>query len=110
MSEWTFAHISWKLFLRKCFHRSQEISIRIISNGWLHKGTIICPPCKEICAKEFAEKNEVCKLGDESPPSTAYPRDELPCGSLLAKISGLLFLCYGFDTVFYLNVIFMFTP
>lgn len=32
-----------------CFHAHQAISIRIMSNGWLHKGAIVCPPCKELC-------------------------------------------------------------
>lgn len=34
----------------ECYHANQEITIRIMSNGWLHKGGIICPPCKEFCS------------------------------------------------------------
>ncbi|CAG9855098.1 unnamed protein product [Phyllotreta striolata] len=74
-------HILVGNYSYECYHANQEIFIRIISNGWLHKGAIKCPPCKEICAKEFASRGEHCKIGDESPPSTSYPRDDLQCNS-----------------------------
>jgi hypothetical protein len=32
-----------------CYFPGQELSIRIISNGWLHKGALVCPPCEELC-------------------------------------------------------------
>lgn len=32
-----------------CYHAGQEIAIRIIQNEWLHKGALICPPCRDIC-------------------------------------------------------------
>ncbi|CAN7983090.1 unnamed protein product [Ixodes hexagonus] len=35
-----------------CYHSKQEIKIQLQYNGWLHIGTIVCPPCREICAKE----------------------------------------------------------
>uniref|UniRef100_A0A6P7GXF4 Leishmanolysin-like peptidase n=1 Tax=Diabrotica virgifera virgifera TaxID=50390 RepID=A0A6P7GXF4_DIAVI len=79
-------HILVGNYSYECYHANQEISIRIISNGWLHKGAIVCPPCKEICAKEFSSRGERCKAGDESPPSTSYPRDDLECS---ADITGL---------------------
>ncbi|KAJ8950377.1 hypothetical protein NQ314_007916 [Rhamnusium bicolor] len=44
-----------------------------------------------IYLKEFAARKEVCKVGTEPPPSTAYPRDDLRCGSSVAKASSLLF-------------------
>ncbi|XP_018320626.1 leishmanolysin-like peptidase [Agrilus planipennis] len=64
-----------------CFHAHQEISIRIISDNWLHKGAIICPPCRQICGEIFSSRGEHCKIGEEAPPPTHYPRDELQCGS-----------------------------
>lgn len=74
-------HILIGNYSYECFHANQEISIRIIDNGWLHKGAVICPPCREVCAKEFSSRGEMCKIGDESPPATAYPRDDLQCCS-----------------------------
>ncbi|XP_056646340.1 leishmanolysin-like peptidase [Diorhabda sublineata] len=85
-------HILVGNYSYECYHPNQEISIRIISNGWLHKGAIVCPPCKEICAKEFSSRGERCKMRDESPPSTSYPRDDLQCGCHIAKASSLLLL------------------
>lgn len=35
-----------------CYHSKQEIKIQLLYNGWLHMGTIVCPSCREICAKE----------------------------------------------------------
>ncbi|XP_066247527.1 leishmanolysin-like peptidase [Euwallacea similis] len=74
-----------------CHHANQEISIRIFSNGWLHKGAIVCPPCREICEKEFEARGEWCKPGEEAPPSTIYHRDELRCDSNIAKVPLYLF-------------------
>lgn len=39
---------------------------------------------------EFALQRTVCKGGDEAPPSTAYPRDELQCSSVSIKFRGIL--------------------
>ncbi|XP_076260842.1 leishmanolysin-like peptidase, invadolysin isoform X1 [Rhynchophorus ferrugineus] len=80
-------HILVGNYSYECYHANQEIIIRIISNGWLHKGGIVCPPCKEICAKEFESRGERCKIGDEAPPSNFYPRDDLRCDSTVAKVS-----------------------
>lgn len=38
-----------------CYHSKQEIKIQLQYSGWLHIGTIVCPPCREICAKEGME-------------------------------------------------------
>jgi hypothetical protein len=32
-----------------CYFPGQELYVRIISNGWLHKGALVCPPCEELC-------------------------------------------------------------
>ncbi|KAL1492801.1 hypothetical protein ABEB36_010985 [Hypothenemus hampei] len=84
-------HILVGNYSYECYHANQEIFIRIINNGWLHKGGIVCPPCKEICAKEFEARGEHCKKGDEAPPSILYPRDDLRCDSNVAKVSIHLF-------------------
>lgn len=80
-------HILVGNYSYECFHANQAITIRIVNNNWLHKGAVICPPCRDICAKEFHSRGEICKIGDESPPATAYPRDDLQCGS--SKISDM---------------------
>ncbi|XP_072402346.1 leishmanolysin-like peptidase [Diabrotica undecimpunctata] len=83
-------HILVGNYSYECYHANQEISIRIISNGWLHKGAIVCPPCKEICAKEFSSRGERCKAGDESPPSTSYPRDDLECSGDVTGVNDVV--------------------
>ncbi|KAJ3639882.1 hypothetical protein Zmor_003253 [Zophobas morio] len=85
-------HILVDNYSYECFHPNQEISIRIISNGWLHKGAIVCPPCRELCAQEFTLRNESCKGSDEAPPSTAYPRDELKCSSIASRLNKFVIL------------------
>lgn len=62
-----------------CFHASQVLQIRIIKKGWLHKGGVVCPPCREMCAEEFASRNEYCKGGEEPLPPNLYPNDVLTC-------------------------------
>lgn len=63
-----------------CYHAHQSITIRIISNNWLHKGAIVCPPCNDICGDEFEKRGGmVCRPGEEAPPSLMYPQDELHC-------------------------------
>lgn len=74
----------------ECFHPGQEINIRINFGGWLHRGAIICPPCKEICGNEFEQRGEKCKFNDEAPPSNKYPKDELRCGSSTSKPPNLV--------------------
>ncbi|KAK5639681.1 hypothetical protein RI129_012173 [Pyrocoelia pectoralis] len=83
-------HIIVGNYTYTCYHAYQELSIRIISGGWLHKGAIICPPCREICADEFEIRDEFCKNGEESPPATFYPRDELQCCTSIRSSSIIL--------------------
>ncbi|XP_043668427.1 leishmanolysin-like peptidase isoform X3 [Vespula pensylvanica] len=74
-------HIMVANYTYTCYHAGQEIAIRIIQNGWLHKGALICPPCKDICQAELKARGEWCKPGDEHPPATYYHRDNLYCSS-----------------------------
>ncbi|KAL3278658.1 hypothetical protein HHI36_016195 [Cryptolaemus montrouzieri] len=78
-------HILVGNYTYTCYHANQEIYIRIISNEWLHKGAIVCPPCREICASQFAARGESCKVGDEPPPANFYPRDELQCSACTVR-------------------------
>lgn len=83
-------HILVGNYSYECYHTNQEITIRIINRGWLHTGAIVCPPCREICAKEFEARGERCKMGDEPPPAIQYPRDDLQCSSSSNKSNLLL--------------------
>lgn len=63
-----------------CYHAGQELNIRIMAGGWLHRGAILCPPCKEICGEHFERLGLECRIREEAPPSNKFPRDELQCG------------------------------
>ncbi|CAH0698245.1 unnamed protein product [Spodoptera exigua] len=65
-----------------CFHASQVLQIRIIKKGWLHKGGVVCPPCREVCKEEFASRNEYCKGGEEPLPPNLYHNDVLTCSAV----------------------------
>ncbi|CAD0207017.1 unnamed protein product [Chrysodeixis includens] len=62
-----------------CYHAGQVLQVRIIKRGWLHKGGVVCPPCRELCGEEFASRNEYCKGGEEPLPPNLYPNDILVC-------------------------------
>ncbi|XP_032455411.1 leishmanolysin-like peptidase isoform X4 [Nasonia vitripennis] len=94
-------HIMVTNYTYTCYHAGQEIAIRIMQNEWLHKGALICPPCRDLCQEEFAQRKEQCKPGDEHPPATFYHRDRLDCDkassnslsiSILVSIIALLFV------------------
>ncbi|KAI4458967.1 leishmanolysin-like peptidase [Holotrichia oblita] len=89
-------HIVVGNYTYTCYHPYQEISIRIMSEDWLHKGAIVCPPCKEVCAEEFASKDQRCKPHEEPLPANMYPRDDLVCASVIIRYNQVLlvFLLY----------------
>ncbi|KAL4702412.1 hypothetical protein ACJJTC_002252 [Scirpophaga incertulas] len=68
-----------------CFHAGQVLQVRIIKKGWLHKGGVVCPPCRELCAEEFASRSEYCKVGEEAMPPNLYPNDILKCSGVVAR-------------------------
>ncbi|XP_026325522.1 leishmanolysin-like peptidase [Hyposmocoma kahamanoa] len=74
-------HIVVGNYTYTCSHAGQVLQIRILKKGWLHKGGVVCPPCRELCAEEFASRNEYCKVGEESPPPNLYRHDILTCGA-----------------------------
>ncbi|EDW42760.1 GM23864 [Drosophila sechellia] len=61
--------------------RAEAMPLRIAANGWLHKGTIMCPPCHELCGAQFAVQGKQCRPGEEPDPLNKYPRDNLACGA-----------------------------
>ncbi|XP_039762788.1 leishmanolysin-like peptidase isoform X3 [Pararge aegeria] len=62
-----------------CYFAGQILHVRIIQNGWLHRGGVVCPPCREMCGTEFTSRGEYCKGGEEAPPPNLYPNDVLAC-------------------------------
>ncbi|CAG9120033.1 unnamed protein product [Plutella xylostella] len=74
-------HIIVGNYTYECSHAGQVLHVRVLSGGWLHRGGVVCPPCREICAAEFASRNEYCKGGEEPKPPNLYPNDILTCGA-----------------------------
>lgn len=89
-------HIVVANYTYTCFFPGQEISVRIVSNGWLRKGAIRCPPCRELCEEQFQAVGQSCKLAEEPLP-TGYPRDELDCGA--ASNTALLLMSIVFSSI-----------
>jgi len=46
-----------------CFYPGQEVPVSLAAGGWLHRGSLVCPPCEEVCQEEFAAKGETCRVG-----------------------------------------------
>ncbi|XP_050360063.1 leishmanolysin-like peptidase isoform X3 [Nymphalis io] len=72
-------HIIVGNYTYTCYFAGQVLQVRIIQKGWLHRGGVVCPPCRELCAEEFASRKEYCKGGEEAPPPNLYPNDVLAC-------------------------------
>ncbi|XP_041983428.1 leishmanolysin-like peptidase isoform X2 [Aricia agestis] len=72
-------HIVVGNYTYTCYFAGQVVQVRVLQAGWLHRGGVVCPPCREICAQEFASRNEYCKIGEEAPPPNLYPKDMLAC-------------------------------
>lgn len=32
-----------------CYYPNQEIEISLMENNWLHTGSLVCPPCENVC-------------------------------------------------------------
>ncbi|CAB3240905.1 unnamed protein product [Arctia plantaginis] len=73
-----------------CFHAGQILQVRIIKKGWLHKGGVVCPPCREMCGEEFKSRGEYCKGGEEPLPPNLYPNDVLTCRATILSPAKLL--------------------
>lgn len=83
-------HIIVANYSFECFYPGQEIHIRIFKNGWLHRGSLVCPHCWEACAEDFKSRNETCKVPEEAPPANFYHRDELKCSNGVELINSLV--------------------
>lgn len=87
-------HIIVGNYSYECFQPGQELTIRILAYGWLHKGAVICPSCKEICEHEFALRGERCKGNEEAPSSSYYPKDQLKCAASSITNSAFLVILF----------------
>jgi leishmanolysin-like peptidase len=52
--------------------------IRLVANGWLHKGVIVCPACEELCGG--GSDDNKCKPPQDVPLTVPYHREQLACG------------------------------
>ncbi|CAH2083494.1 unnamed protein product [Euphydryas editha] len=75
-----------------CYFAGQVLQIKIIQKEWLHRGGVVCPPCRELCAEEFSSRGEYCKGGEEAPPPNLYPNDVLACKSTTIQATAILLL------------------
>ncbi|GIY81664.1 leishmanolysin-like peptidase [Caerostris darwini] len=65
-----------------CFHAGQQLKIQIFFQGWLHIGTIVCPPCHEICGENDINCQPDSVKSYYASSDKKYYFDELPCGSM----------------------------
>jgi hypothetical protein len=47
-----------------------------MANGWLHKGSLVCPACSDVCGADYE-----CRTGILPPKNYVYYEDYLVCGS-----------------------------
>jgi leishmanolysin-like peptidase len=64
-----------------CFYPRQEIPVSLLSNQWLHTGSLVCPPCEEVCGAEFRKQHQKCRPGVVPPKNYAYHYDSIACNS-----------------------------
>lgn len=72
-------HIMVGNYSYTCYSEGQQLPIRIISNGWLHKGALVCPSCEQMCQDILAESGDRCKPNGPLPKKVAYRWDQLTC-------------------------------
>lgn len=69
-----------------CYFPGQELVIRLVANGWLHKGVIVCPACEELCGGDDGSSfgdgsgDNKCKPPSDVPLTVPYHREQLACG------------------------------
>ncbi|KAG8229044.1 hypothetical protein J437_LFUL007599 [Ladona fulva] len=44
-----------------CYYAGQIVTIRIWTDEWLHKGSLVCPSCKDVCQDELEAIGDRCK-------------------------------------------------
>ncbi|KPM09199.1 leishmanolysin-like protein [Sarcoptes scabiei] len=63
----------------RCLYENQEIKIQLSFNDWLHRGSIICPKCEQICSEcKNLDQESIQKLKNQ----IIYSRDYLKCSAM----------------------------
>ncbi|CAG4999932.1 unnamed protein product [Parnassius apollo] len=86
-----------------CYYAGQVLQVRIMQRGWLHRGGVVCPPCRELCGDEFSSRGEYCKGGEEAPPPNLYPNDVLVCRAPALSPAAVLLtaaILFIYDVIF----------
>ncbi|XP_034244077.1 leishmanolysin-like peptidase [Thrips palmi] len=73
-------HIHVENYTFTCYNEGQQVEIRLLSNGWLHNGVLICPRCSQLCKDKFDNPGEKCLPDSPVPDNVTYHEDELVCG------------------------------
>ena len=79
-------HVEMDIHLSLC---SFQIRLRPDEDEWLHTGSVVCPPCPEVCGDKFREAGAECAPPTKPPLSHVYPQHMLTCGAT-CHVSGLL--------------------
>ena len=72
-------HISVDNRTFTCFYPQQELRISLLSEHWLHEGSLVCPSCREVCQDEFESRGETCREGSLPPKTHDYHQDVVVC-------------------------------
>ena len=72
-------HIEVMNYSFTCFYPRQQIQVSLLAHSWLHTGSLVCPPCEEVCATEFKKKGEKCRPGVVPPKMYQYHYDSMTC-------------------------------
>ena len=79
-------HVEMDIHLSLC---SFQIRLRPDEDEWLHTGSVVCPPCPEVCGDKFREAGAECAPPTKPPLSHVYPQHMLTCGAT-CHVSGLV--------------------
>lgn len=53
----------------RCYRPNQLLNIKVISAGWLHHGSIVCPSCQELCSVSYGDGFKLTIVISLFPPS-----------------------------------------
>ena len=86
-----------------CFYPQQEIPVSLIAHSWLHSGSLVCPPCEEVCQSEFRQNGQKCRLGIAPPRTYVYTYDSIStiCGCTKSDCNSILFVVSILLTLYY---------
>ena len=90
-----------------CFYPQQEIPVSLISQNWLHSGSLVCPPCEEICGAEFRKYGQKCRPGQAPPRTYVYTYDGIGalCGCYKSDCNQILLMASILVTAVYYNFV-----